>query len=79
MIDLNEMENRQQEGATKLDSLQGEERMVMQHYCSLVAEKMLQAGSQRKMPVEKVVVNAYRFGIALGLCLKVEQGEVLGR
>jgi len=48
-------------------------------YCSLVTDALLRAGAQRKAPVNEVVVNAYKNGIALGLRLTVADGEIRGR
>ena len=79
MIDLAEMEGRQKEGAELLDALQGDEKDVLQHYCSLVTEALLKEGALRKVPVDRLVANAYRFGIALGTRLKITGGELLGR
>lgn len=79
MIDFEDMNRRQQEGSTDIDSLQEDEKMVLQHYCSLATEAVLKMGSQRKAPVDQVVVNAFRLGIALGLHLTVAAGEVRGR
>lgn len=79
MIDFEEMNRRQQEGLTDIDSLQEDEKMVLQHYCSLATEALLKIGVQRKATVDQLVINAYKYGIALGLRLQVTQGEVLGR
>jgi len=79
MIDLNEMNKHQQEGLMDIDSLQGMEFEVLRHYCSLATEAFLTHGVQSKSPVDKVVINAYRAGIALGLKLTIANGEVKGR
>ena len=79
MIDFEEMNRRQQEGLTNIDSLQEDEKAVLQHYCSLATEVLLKMGSQRKAPVDQLVINAYKYGIALGLRLQVTQGELQGR
>ena len=79
MIDFEDMNRRQQEGLTNINSLQDDEKMVLQHYCSLATEALLKTGSQRKAPVDQVVINAYKYGIALGLHLQVTRGEILGR
>lgn len=79
MIDFEEMNHRQQEGLTDIDSLQEDEKMVLQHYCSLATEALLKMGSQRKAPVDQVIINSFKYGIALGLRLTVAGGEVRGR
>jgi len=76
MIDLKEMIQRQQNGAMLIENLQADEKAILQHFCSLSAEGLLQLGEQRKAPVNEIVLNAMRNGIALGLQLIVENGEV---
>lgn len=79
MIDFEEMKQRQALGQQDIDSLIDDEKMVLQHYCSLATEALLRLGSQQKSPVDQVVVNSLRIGIALGLHLTVAEGEVRGR
>ena len=79
MIDFNEMQQHQEEGLGDIDSLQDEEMEVLRHYCSLATEAFLTHGVQSKAPVDKVVLNSYRNGIALGLKLTIVNGEVKGR
>lgn len=79
MIDFEEMKRCQEEGQRDIDSLQEDEKMVLQHYCSLATEMLLKMGTQRKAPVDQVVINSLKMGIALGLRLQVTQGEVIGR
>jgi len=79
MIDFNDMKRRQEEGARLVDSLQEDESRVLQHYCSLATEALMNMGAQRQSPVDQVVINALRTGISLGLRLQVTEGEVQGR
>ena len=79
MIDFNDMKQRQEVGQQDIDSLVDDEKTVLKHYCSLATEALLRLGSQQKSPVDQVVVNAFRLGIALGLHLTVAGGEVRGR
>ena len=79
MIDFDDMNNRQQEGLKQVDSLQEEEIAVLQHYCSLSTEALMKMGAQRHSPVDQMVINAYKYGIALGLHLQVTKGEIQGR
>jgi len=76
MIDLKEMIKRQQNGAMLIESLQTDEKAILQHFCSLSAEGLLDLGKQRNAPVNEIIINAMRNGIALGLQLMVENGEV---
>ena len=79
MIDFHEMKRCQEEGQRDISSLGDDERDILKHYCSLATEALLKLGVQRKAPVDEVVINAFRSGIALGLHLKVTAGEVRGR
>lgn len=79
MIDFQEMTRRQQEGLKQIDTLQEDERKVLQHYCSLATEALLRMGVQRKAPVDQVVINAFKTGIALGLQLQIKNSEVQER
>lgn len=79
MIDFNEMKQRQEEGQQDIDSLVDDEQTVLKHYCSLATEALLRLGAQRKAPVDQVVINSFRTGIALGLRLSITGGEVQGR
>lgn len=76
MIDLKDMIQRQQNGAMLIENLQPDEKSILQHYCSLSAEGLLQLGSERKAPINEIVINAMRNGIALGLQLMIENREV---
>jgi len=76
MIDFNEMKRRQEEGQQAVDSLIDDEKMVLKHYCSLATEALLRLGAQKKAPVDQVVINSFRTGIALGLRLSITNGEV---
>ena len=79
MIDFNEMKQRQEEGQQDIDSLIDDEQTVLKHYCSLATEALLKMGAQKKAPVDQVVINSFRTGIALGLRLTVAGGEIQGR
>ena len=79
MIDFEVMKRCQEEGQRDIDSLEGDERDILKHFCSLSTEALLRLGVQRKAPVDQVVINAFRAGIALGLKLSIINGEVRGR
>ena len=79
MIDLDDMMNRQQEGLKLVDSLQEEEFAVLRHYCSLTTEVLMDTSAKRQFPVDKIVINALKHGVALGLRLQIAEGEIRGR
>ena len=76
MIDLNEMIKRQQNGSLLIQNLNQDEQEILQHFCSLSAEGLLELGKQRNAPVNEIVINALKNGIALGLQLMIENWEV---
>lgn len=76
MIDLKEMIERQQNGTMLIDQLNPDEKAILQHYCSLSAQALLELAASRKAPVNEAVINAFRNGIGLGLQLMIENGEV---
>ena len=79
MIDFDDMKRRQEGGLELVDSLQEDETIVLRHYCSLATEALMKLGAQRQSPVDQVVINALKNGIALGLRLKIVKGELQGR
>ncbi len=76
MIDFEEMKKRQEKGQQDIASLVDDEKTVLKHYCSLATEALLRLGAQKKAPVDQVVINSFRTGIALGLRLSITNGEV---
>jgi len=76
MIDLKEMIQRQQNGAALIQNLNQDEREILQHFCSLSSEGLLELGKQRNAPINEILINAMKNGIALGLQLMIENGEV---
>ncbi len=79
MIDFQDMKTRHQDGLKLLDSLQEDETAVLRHYCSLATEALMKIGAQRQAPVDQMIINAFKQGIALGLRLQVTDGELQGR
>ena len=76
MIDFNEMTACQKAGLELVDTLQGDEKAILQHYLSLNTEALLRMASQAKKPFDEVVINALKNGIALGLKLEIINAEV---
>jgi len=76
MIDFEEMKRCREEGSQAIASLEGDERDILKHFCSLLTEALLRLGVQRKAPVDEVVISAFINGIALGLRLSIINGEV---
>jgi len=76
LIDLNEMIQRQKNGSALISNLEEDERDILQHFCSLSAEGLLELGKQKNAPLNEIVINAMKNGLALGLQLIIENGEV---
>ena len=76
MIDLKDMIQRQQNGTMLIENLQPDEKEILQHYCSLSAQGLLDMGKQRGATINEIIINAMRNGIALGLQLMIENREV---
>ena len=76
MIDLNEMVKRQQNGSLLIEQLIPDEKAILQHFCSLSAEGLMELGEKRNAPVNEILVNAMKNGIALGLQLDIRDVEV---
>jgi len=79
MLDYNEMVARQESGNTKVDGLQGDELDIIKHWCSMVAQELMAAGSAQQAPFGEVVINGIKAGLALGLEMDIVQGELMGR
>ena len=79
MLDLAKTIQAQQAGETLLTGITEDEKTILSSYCWLAGRDLLKAGAQRQAPVDEVVMNAFRNGIALGLCLKVTNHQILER
>lgn len=79
MLDYELMIKRQAEGVSTIESLPEEEKMMLQYYCSLATDALLQVARQRKEPVSNLVINSFKTGMALGLKLSVTNGQVIER
>jgi hypothetical protein len=76
LIDLKEMIQRQQLGVQLIEQLVPDEKAVLQHYCSMAAEGLIDLAKKRNAPTNELVINAMKNGVALGLLLIFEDGQV---
>lgn len=76
MIAYQEMVKRQQQGIALIESIQEDEKAVIKHYCSLLAQAILELAKSRNASIDEAMVNAIRTGLALGLQLNIEEGEI---
>lgn len=76
MLDCDALIKRQQQGIALLDSLQDNEKEVIKYYCSMLATGLVKMAESRKAPVDDIAVNAVKNGLALGLQLIIQNGEV---
>ncbi len=79
MLDFKEMLELQNQGSEVVSSLPDSEKDLLKYFCHLATTGILQEATRRKAPVADVVLNSYRAGLAMGLQLKVEQGEIKRR
>jgi hypothetical protein len=79
MLDLNALLKKQKEGDRLVASLTPDESIILQNYCLLSAQGLIQAGLKRQESTNNIIINAFRNGICLGLGLEVRQGQVLER
>lgn len=79
MLDLNVLIKKQNEGNQILTTLGENEEYIMQNYALLATMKLLETGVQAKFDITKIILNAFRNGICLGLVLEISEGEVKER
>ena len=79
MIDFKSLLDHQKNGMAELDQLTEEELPVFIAYCSMVADDYGKLANSTQMNIDELVVNSFRSGVALGLKIKVDQGQLLRR
>jgi len=79
MIDADNMKTRHITGLQQIETLQAQEKLALQLYCQMLAKHSVDEGNSRGAPVLDSMINAVRHGIAMGLNIRISQGEVLGR
>jgi len=79
MLDAKEMETRCQAGMKLIEGLPTQEKELLQAYCGLYGDTVLQAAVTSNAPMDEVAANAVRIGMALGLQLSIENGQFVGR
>ena len=79
MLDFQDIMRLQVEGLRQVETIDDLEREVLTHFCSLSAEALMRMGAQRKAPIDEVMVNAFKNGLALGLRLTINNREVFQR
>jgi hypothetical protein len=79
MIDAQELKKGHETAGRELDSLQGDENDVLQHYCSLITDEYLKVVANGRAQIDVVIINAIRSGVALGMAISIKNGEVLAR
>ena len=79
MLNLAQTIQAQQAGEALLTDITEDEKTILSSYCWLATRELLKVGVLRKAPVDELLMNAIRSGIALGLCLKVTNHQILER
>lgn len=79
MLSIQDFIGLQGEGVRDTSALLPSVYEALQDYVIWSGSELLKEAMKRGATVEEAVVNAFRYGIALGLRLKVENGELKGR
>ncbi len=79
MLSLQDFAGLQKEGIQDTGTLSPAEKEALQDIVICSGTELLAEAMKRGATVEEAVVNAFQYGIALGLRLKVENGELKGR
>lgn len=79
MLDLGDMVDAQHEGLAKVQSLPPEEAEAFRELIAVMAEQVVSVAYDKKANYDLTVTNSMRFGIACGLELKVENGQLKRR
>ena len=79
MLDLDELGALQTLGSQKINSLPETELGPLVGFCSLIGNDLLRYAAQHKASSGDAIVNAVRFGIALGLESQIKDGQLQRR
>jgi hypothetical protein len=79
MLDLDEMGALQTLGAQQINSLPEKELGPLVGYCSLISTDILKIANQNRKSTGEAMINAVRFGIALGLGIQIKDSQVQRR
>lgn len=79
MIDLDRLKQLQLVGGQEIQELPQREQDALIGYSALVAKECLNFSKQHGTNPWELVNNAFRFGMCLGLNMKIENGEVKER
>ena len=79
MLDIETIWAKQTEGSALIAALPEAEKTLVEGYCYLVTQELLKEATRQKSSVEDLVLNTYRYGMALGLALQITNGELKGR
>jgi len=79
MLTFNGIQKEHQAGMGQLEALAGDELDAIRHYSNMVAKSLFKQGIDTNVPVVNMILNGVRAGIALGLRISIEGGEVEAR
>ena len=79
MIDLDRMRDLYIAGNKALGGLTDKEKDLLIGFCALAGQDILKNAQANHMTTQVTIINAYQFGIGMGLSLKIENGEMKER
>lgn len=77
MLDLERIRALQVSGSKQIHELPQVEQDALIGYSALVAGELINFSTQNKQGIYELTNNAFRFGLALGINIKVADGQVL--
>ncbi|MDD5703997.1 MAG: hypothetical protein PHU23_18345 [Dehalococcoidales bacterium] len=78
-IELKAIIQCQQQGVELLGTLTDTEKSKIDALCSWACPQIIQDAVKNKAPIQKVASDSFLYGIALGLKLQVQAGELKTR
>ena len=79
MVDLQAMAKLQVVGAKEIQDLPQVEQDALIGYSALAARDLMRFAQEHNVGTWEVINNAFRFGLSLGLNMKIENGQVKER
>ena len=68
-----------EKGVAALEQLPENEKAWAQALCSVTSEEIMEEGEKRGVSAEETALNAFRFGLGLGLGCTIVNGELRRR
>lgn len=79
MIDLDRIQQLQLAGSKQIQDLPAVEQNPLIGYSSMISAELMQFAEDNKLGIYELTNNAFRFGLSLGLRIKIDNAQVLER